>query len=333
MDAVFLFLQRLALAGLIFCAAAASILWIVRTTYSVIAPRSLERQVVIAPVVISGKTEVDFGKTLAVLLQARINALQDRLRRVSSLLRHSAVSQPVFEKGGVESPHAAVAHAEVFHPLNITFTVAGADVGSLLDRAQEILSRSQLTQIAAHYDGNNVTVSGDVTALGLTSLWLSGEYKTISELATDIAYEIIRQQQAIEYPDFALLDISTFRQTVELLSNIGELNAKLQVNMIEASAYRQMLVEFDALRKKTTIHWMPLIEVMGQVAETSGDTMRAIQLYEEVLSTRSDSSKDEMNHRDRLTKRVAALKLGTATPVFLSATEKSTEVQSSSATS
>jgi hypothetical protein len=256
-----------------------------------------DRGATITPFKIIGGDQA-LGPAMATLLQARLAELQRQLKHVQLGLTQPAREPPSCARvpGKISSEEheedgkppapiptiqlvSARGSTALFEPIDLSVSVGGVDVGSILGWVQRTVISSRVIQFTASFASEEAVVAGDIAPLTgkEETVWLETKQVTPPQIADLLAHKLIAA--SADDDNIAALSAESFQKLTRSLSVIAELNQRAARG---ASVGKELSRQLPDLMDLVQVapHWLNLLYFVASVAESAGDNSRALILYE-----------------------------------------------------
>ncbi len=265
-----------------------------------------DRGATIMPFKIIGGDQV-LGPAMATLLQARLAELQRQLQQVQLGLTQPELgiprcspapaqigSEPHDDEGKPAPPMptiqlvSAPVPTALFEPLDLSVSVAGVNVGSLLGWMQRAVISSRVIQFTVSFSNGDAVVAGDLSPLTgkRGGVWLETKQLPAPQIADLLAHKLIAA--AANDDNLAALSAEGFQALTRTLGAVAELNRRAARGAAVREEFSAKLPGLMALTQAAP-RWLDLLYFTASVAESAGDNTQALILYERLRSELSRS--------------------------------------------
>ena len=242
---------------------------------------------VIAPFELVGQSgDAGTGKTLAYLLQARLQQVLGDLERAQNSLRNTPpgpagqarleIEKP--DSGGPPQPPVPAfwqpirLNTTLFSPVDMKVAVGGVEVGSVLPWIQRAIVKRDMLTFTVSYEAGKAVIAGDISALhaGTASVWTETAAATPTNIADLLAHEIIRRKLATDSNSrIGALDAAEFQTLSNTLLATARLNSRIAQGRIVREDFAQLVPGVEGLVQKVP-DWSDLLFLAGTIAENAG---------------------------------------------------------------
>lgn len=289
--------------------------WYIRSVYRTFWSSDLPD--VIAPFQFIGREDKDGsqGRGLARMLVARLDYLQREINEAEGALTAGTVvpppapSPPSPLPQPVDGPRQITQRSRVLDVPDIQVKVSGVDVTGFVAWAYRGLAEGRSIRTTVYSPGTNqqVTVAVSLETPRVGDLWIGDVGPNDGVVVDEVAMEIVRQFviQGRRIPEAAGLDRKQFREMIESLRKIADLNQRVAQGYLPPSTdYADIANRLEPLTERTP-GWRALIDLAAQAAENARDLSRASRLYQRELLLVDRGKEGEVY--ERLEKKIAAL--------------------------
>ncbi len=299
MDTIVMVLFHISLGALLLIAN----IWFIRSVWT--AYHQAQQPSIIAPFHITGRDDPEgmLGTAHAQMLQSRPAGIAQEMAATETLVNSqaqqpgSAFSKAEIADASIRSPTKIELPSAVFEPINLDIKVGDVQVGGVIATVQRSLVRNRMLQLTVHYAGQQAIVAGCVDAKREQNLWIVTDGND-REIIDAIAYTITQSRFADHIPQVRALEWHEFRQLLQTLQRIAQLNQQVDAGRSSRADFEALLPDMEELVNKIPT-WNELIRVAAQVAENAGNPDRARGYYSRALSLmeKGDVGYDEIERR------------------------------------
>lgn len=259
-----------------------------------------DRGATIMPFKVVGADQV-LGPAMASLLQARLREIQRQLQQVQLGFVQSEASSPAcpappqpvgagdqHEDGKPSAPLpvirlvSAPVPTALFEPLDLTMSVGGVDVGSILGWMQRTVVRPRVVQFTVSFSNGEAIVAGDLAPLTgrKGGVWLETKQVSPPQIADLLAHQLIATSSNDD--NLAALVPENFQKLTRTLGTIADLNRRAAQGASVRKEFAEQLPDLVALTRAAP-RWLDLLYFAASVAESAGDNSQALIIYQRLL--------------------------------------------------
>ncbi len=192
--------------------------------------------------------------------------------------------RPAVGIGGLLGPiKKAGLGARLFDPAKIDAKIGGVDVGGLLPRFQRWFVQDRIFELSITYlDAKTAIISGNADVLPFGDrrpFSLKVPDANTETIVDSMAHELLLRQFKKDNADFRTLNLEEFKTLIASISDIATINQRvIEREERLTDEYARVLASLESLSGKLS-HWSELNYFIGSVAESAGESEKALTFY------------------------------------------------------